>query len=264
MAATNRRVEGAHRAAGRGRSRRRHGGRRSRISPAGTASCSIKSGPWLRASFTRRLTGRARMSGRVHGPSRRANRSVASLRGSSHSAYASGRHDHRHPIVHVRERRRRRGRHHATRLEWLAARRIRPALPQPCHAERRAVGETDEVRLLHRAGPLPLVVAVGQHQAAAATERAAERWLLGKRLGTRVDHPCADRLFLRPRRHQPPVQHRQLARPAGLAHGRDVLRRRDVVARLDFGRRGHAEQPRHGLVGGVEGEAATHGEADSG
>ena len=106
---------------------------------------------------------------------------------------------------------------------------------------------------------LPLVVAVGQHQAAAAPERAAERRLLGQRLAARVDHARADRLLLRPGRHQAPVQHRELARPARLAHRRDELRRRDVVARLDLGRVGHAEQPRHGLMGGVEGEAAAHG-----
>jgi len=48
-------------------------------------------GPWLRASLTRRLTGRAcRPRAGCPGSNRRARRSVASFFGSSHSAYAPG------------------------------------------------------------------------------------------------------------------------------------------------------------------------------
>ena len=49
-------------------------------------------------------------------------------------------------------------------------------------------------------------------------------------------------------------------------HRGDVLRGRDVVARLDVGRNSDAEEPRHGFVWRVEGEATAHegkGKAES-
>jgi len=70
-------------------------------------------------------------------------------------------------------------------------------------------------------------------QATAALERCAECGLLPDRLGPGVEHPDADGGVRGPRRHQPPLQEHAFTSFGGVADGEHLLRRGDVVARLD-------------------------------
>ena len=75
---------------------------------------------------------------------------------------------------------------------------------------------------------LPLVEAVGEHEAAPASEGVAERGLVGDRLGPGVDHAAADGGVLGPEGNETPAHEPGASRHAA-DHGEDVLRGSDVV-----------------------------------
>ena len=80
----------------------------------------------------------------------------------------------------------------------------RSSLPQSGEREERAVLHPDEPRLAGRAGPRPLVEAVGRDEAAPARRPGCtEGGLRAHRLGPRVDEPVANIRLLGPARDQP-------------------------------------------------------------
>ena len=81
------------------------------------------------------------------------------------------------------------------------------------------------------AGPraLPLVEAVGEHEAAPASEGIAERGLVGNRLSPGVDHAAADGVVHGPEGNESPA-HEPGASWIVTDNGEDVLRGSDVVA----------------------------------
>ena len=81
------------------------------------------------------------------------------------------------------------------------------------------------------AGPraLPLVEAVGEHEAAPTSEGIAERGLFGDHLGPGVDHAAADGAVLGPEGNESPA-HEPGASWIVTDNGEDVLRGSDVVA----------------------------------
>ena len=124
-------------------------------------------GPWLRALLTRRLTRCATISPAPSALSRRSSRSTSWLRGSSHSAKRGRGNDHRHPVVDVGDRLRRRGRDQRARLERLTRGRVAPGFPQCRERERPAARGPQEIGLLVARTELhPLVVPIGRHQRA--------------------------------------------------------------------------------------------------
>ena len=65
----------------------------------------------------------------------------------------------------------------------------------------------------------------------------AKRLLLREGFAARIDHPCADRRILRPARNAAPAHPNELALAiVADADDRDVVRRSDVVVRIDVGR----------------------------
>ena len=113
----------------------------------------------------------------------------------------------------------------------------RPALPQPGESEQCTGLQPEQPRLLGRTVARPFVEPIRRDQAASRTPGRAERRFGVGRLGPRIDHPITDVRRLRPRRDQPPVQHREATAVLVPADGRDFLPRRDVVARPEVRRR---------------------------
>ena len=78
-------------------------------------------------------------------------------------------------------------------------------------------------------GALPLVEAVGEHEAAPTSEGIAERGLVGDHLGPSVDHAAADGAVHGPEGDESPA-HEPGASWIVTDNGEDVLRGSDVVA----------------------------------
>ena len=73
----------------------------------------------------------------------------------------------------------------------------------------------------------------------------AKRLLFRKRLTARIDHPRADRRVLRPTRNETPAHSHELALALVTdPNDRHVVRRRDVVMRIDVRRMREAERKR--------------------
>jgi hypothetical protein len=140
-----------------------------------------------------------------------------------------------------------------------------PPFPQPGKRERCAVAHLDQVRLFAAAGELPpLVEAVGRDQAAAVLKRLAEGRRRRHGLGSSVDALEADLGVIRPKRYQPPVEHRDLAHalPIQPADGQEAGRRRVVTrsqVQLRLPRVRQVLEPVDLLPSQAMGETAAHG-----
>ena len=167
-------------------------------------------------------------------------------------------------------------------LDGNAVRGFLPTLPQAGEGkERKRLGpaalEPDAIGPLAVRRRLPLVEAVGRHQAAPRAERGTKGRLFRQPLGARVDQPVADRGILGPGRDEAPAQLDELARGAlclpchlpcpaprapllGEPHHGHELGGCNVVARGKIGERsGKAEEVPHRLGRRGQRVASAHG-----
>jgi hypothetical protein len=128
------------------------------------------------------------------------------------------------------------------RVDFLAVR-AHPGFRQGSKTDRLPVAAIDEKGPLAAAGILPLVIAVGRNQAAAAPDRVLERRLVPDCLGAGVDQQREFAGVVDPTRHQSPAHQAEM--PAAIMvenDHRNRLRRRNIMSRREIGLLGIAEQ----------------------